>query len=115
MTPIISDTAIPHPVNPDEQRLDPAPLLPTHNTTVQGKGRVFNIYTETMLYVATLHFLRLFKKYKSLLQTFNSMKKNKALLRLCKLSHYKMTGWSCKDKVREKVPSFQKVRLFSMI
>ena len=36
------------------------------------------------------------------------MKKSKALSGLCKLSHLKVTGRSCTDKVREKVPSFQK-------
>ena len=45
------------------------------------------------------------------LQNFNFVKKSKALSRLCKLSHFKLTGRSCTDTVQEKVPSFQKVTL----
>ena len=46
-----------------------------------------------------------------LLQNFKSMKQSKALSKLCKLCHFKMTGRSCTDEVRVKVPSFQKVTL----
>ena len=73
------------------------------------------IYTDTMLYVVHLTFLRLFRKTKSLLQNFNAMKKSKALSRPCKLSYFKMTGRSCTDKVREKEPLFQNVTFFSVI
>ena len=51
------------------------------------------------------------QKMKIALQNVNAIKKSKALSRLCRLSHFKMTGRSCTDKVREKVPSFQKVTL----
>ena len=59
------------------------------------------IYTGTMLYVGTLQFFCACSELKSLLQSFNAMKKSKALSRLCKLSHFKMTGISCTDTVRE--------------
>ena len=45
------------------------------------------------------------QKYKIALPKFQCYEKSKALTRLCKLSHFKMTGKSCTDKVREKVPS----------
>ena len=37
------------------------------------------------------------------------------LCRVCKLFHLKMMCTSCKDQVRVKVPSFQKVTIFSTI
>ena len=54
------------------------------------------------------------QKMKIALKKSNSMEKSKGLSRLCQLSHFKMTGRSCTDKVREKVTSFQKVTLFSV-
>ena len=48
-------------------------------------------------------------------ENFNAMEKSKALSRFCKLSHFKKTVKSCTDKVQEKVPSFQKGKLYCVI
>ena len=44
-----------------------------------------------------------------------SYKSTKILQRLCRSFHLKMTGSSCKDDARVKVPSFQKVTFSSTI
>ena len=55
------------------------------------------------------------QKVKLLLHTLYSKKKSKSLSRLSKLCHFKVTSRSSTDEVRVKVPSFQKVTLFSVI
>ena len=46
------------------------------------------------------------------MQTSCLYKSNKALTRLCRSFHLKMTGTSWSDDARVKVPSFQKVPFF---
>ena len=64
------------------------------------------------LLIGHLTFLRQFYKYKSVIKNACFDKQTKALQRLCKLFHLKMTCTFCIDNVRVKVPSFQKVTQF---
>ena len=56
----------------------------------------------------------LVRKYKSLSQNLNSIKKVQGFVETLQIMSSKMTGRFCTDEVRVKVPSFQKVTLFSV-
>ena len=62
-----------------------------------------------------LHIFAPVQKANIALTNFIFMKKFKAFSRLWKLFNYKTTGRSCTDEVRVKVPSFQKVTLYTVI
>ena len=64
------------------------------------------------LLIGHLTFFTLVQKVKSIIKKSCFYKQTKALPRLCKLFHSKMTCTFCTDDVRVKVPSFQKVTQF---
>ena len=87
--------------------------LTVSSTLVYCLCILLNIHLNEVL-SGNLHIFATVQKVNIALRNFNSIK-NSRLFKDSEICHFKMTGRSCTDEVRVKVPLFQKVARFTVI